>query len=1816
MEDEDLAGLDAVDQIMLLAAQVANLAITSIAQSPPEGLSPADVWGFWERNQHTAVADLAESMRPYERQILARMGGQSVPATAPELPTELPAELMGVKERTEANLAAMLLLSTKPDGPYTRAEHQVLATYSGWGGLSLRKVADRFPEGFPVPETRGLIHEYYTRSDVARSVADAVASWPAELSRPGAGLPFRALEPSAGIGRFLAGFQQAGVPADWTAVEYSAVSERVLRARFSPDATVYHGPFERWVAYNDARRFDLVVCNPPYGARGASKAEDSVGQDIRAAYHYFVSRAVGLLEPHGLGVFLVPGGLLTGTSRKLVKLREALLRTAHLSSAFRLPSVSTDGKTDLFPGANLVVDLVFFTKRAGTLDAVLPEDQAIAEGGYFKAFPEHVLGEELGADDEEDDSGKARKGRWGYSIRGDFTGLPELVIGETVREMSAARGADAPAVASHQRGSVVAQAVRVSADAGVDVRVADALGHRIAAYLAALQAESPDRDLLTVRGELVADVGDWVSAHGLPHEHAGLTAAARQRVSGVEAFLASTNGPEGLGPALVTEPELSNRYQGPPEVTAIASWLVRQEGGAELARVAELWVSRGGGSMKPAAVAQALDEAGWCEGEDGRWVSADDYTTGYLWPKHDALDALEARDPERAARQRNLLIQAIGPLTWSDILAPAIVRDSDDDVLGDGGLTPRDRFVPADVIVDWQRDNPLFGGGEPLELVWERGTLMVEGMAYSALPTTKEGRVDLEVEEPDDVDDGDGRKALLNFIGWANNDRKLWKPRAAKLFSEDGEQTTETVDAARVRVATGWVLHFRSWIQGNPAAQEAIETHYNRTVRGYRPRRVDTDPVTVARWDSPITLHPYQMAASKRLLQNRKGVLAFDVGLGKTYTLIFTLARARQEGWARRAAVVVPNSLVWKWWRDIKRVLPDYRVLVVGSNRKKLTRGPRKGKWASETDSPEDRAKKWRAFQAGAYDLVLITQSMIGRTRIQEETLVDFAQGVASIRRMAALARQEDDGRDGKAKGRSERKEAVEEEASAGWLMGMLQGNVGQDYDPGLTWEELGIDLLAVDESQNFKNLFMAEQREGGVPDGLGSGNASKRAWHLAFRAHAVRRRTGGAGVMLLSATPAKNSPLEFYNAVAIVDPHAFERVGITDPETFISRYCLTEQAIAQKPDGKLEVRSAVRAFGNLPELRDVLFDQAEFRTAEEVGLRIPDAIVRQEHVDLAPSQQAAIQAILSEIADIQEKIRKLAAQLPGSRGAIEALRLRVMGLSGRIDLVAQHTELPNHSGKKFNKKTSPTIPIRGHAPKLEACARNVIASMKRDGVCSEPPTGCASRVCFSCAHIIFVENIAVHEWVKRLLVEGGVPAKRIAILNAKVAKDMEKRQQIAEAFNGVGCPDDDEYAEPAFDVIICNAVAYEGVDLQRRTCAIHHLDLPWEPATLQQRNGRGVRQGAMATEISITYYLARGSLDVRRLMKIDTKQSWMKSLVSSQDRATNNPAAGSDLTVAEIVAELASPEQRAEALKWAEQDRLAQEAARRQRTSRAANSRLLAAADRFMRAFRSEPAAAERLRGEAEAILSELARVSTAAWPWFSQGLRVREERALVPTKGPPLFTGQRLLLGKRVMEVGRLDGPIAATGAVPLRSPGMLGPTGMDLRESGLGEELAALEPAAFDDVPWLDVATETERWVARLDQLRSWQTTWAEIGFRDLPDPVAEQMWPAIWPKLSDRHGYLRRRADIGGSFWREQRDEAGGLFPVVEGGRLELVGWDDLWARVDGGGELLSPTLKGWCRFLKVWERERAVKKPRWSVAEGRQVARFWWGRRLG
>ena len=1647
------------------AATTLDQITTAIRRSLPAQISLAYFDGFLERH-YTSLLQILES----------------------QLQTRALPEAWTPAQRTAANLAAMQIAASKHPEKMTEADRQVLARYSGWGGLSIEAVAEQFPTGFPAPDPSGLIHEYYTPTVVTEAVAEVVRPRLPDLA--GSNGVVLALEPSAGIGRFVRSLSGPGFETlRWLVVERSQLSARILSA-VRPDLAVYQSTFEGWVTEHGpayAGRIGLVVSNPPYGPRGAAFTEDpDRSYREKQAYAYFLRRGLDLLAPGGLGVYLIPAGFLTGTGARSVSLRRKVLLRHHLSAAYRLPS-------GLFPGAQLVTDLLFFRARSAPLPEPVPADAEVLAGRYFEQFPTHILGTEI------------RKGaRRGYQVQGAFAGLPELVERPLARvEMPKAQEPNrASKPRSPRRRSVVARRLEEDTSSlSPPLAAAVALGVRVDTYLATLARDEVQRACLLWR-ELHQGLLAWSEANGNPHAHRPLRALAHKGSAAAQRFLTAFDKAGALLEALSQIPEVPVSSRGHRRnAVALAEELYRTQ---RQLTVRELHQRLGSPRSSRDRLVQKLVTAGWAV--DGEQLAPmEDYLTGHLWPKLDrALERGRQGDGVASAQARRLL----------EAIAPAVFEDIE-------GISPRQGWVPLSLVAGWMSE-ALNGRYGEVKLVRHEGLVQLDGVDYDQLGNASELA-----------------PQARWCLGWINHDRTVFRPK---------KRRDQNLDEVRLKLAAAWERSFHSWVSHEEDRRTRIETAYNRCFRGYVTPTYSAAPLAIGRWvRDGIRLHPHQAAAARRLLANRGGLLAFDVGVGKTYTGIAVLARARQEGWCRRPVVLVPNSIVWKWAADIARVLPNYRVVIIGSQRKVMRRGPRKGLSTSTTDTPEQRAQKWSAFQAGAYDVVLLTYTALARTQMNPKAVAAYAERTEAIQREVRLRQ-----RNAKATSKpTERQRAVLKEGVAAWVAEMMELPTSWRYDPGIAWDDLGIDLLIVDEAQNFKNLYLPEPREGGVPRFMGNaGTGAKRAWQLDFRTATIRARTGGAGIVLLSATPAKNSPLELYNLLQLVDHDAFSRMGIRDPEQFIDRYLQIE--LKAVVDAKLSVveRSAVTGFQNLHELRDVIFRYGEFKTAEDVGLKLPEPTVQIVEVDMDRDQD-----------------RKYADYVGQIEHALESSdthdKAQILGLLARLALVAIHPRLD----EGFDWKSAASSGVDPHSPKLDAMARRVAANQ-------------------TCGHIVFVDNVAVHRWAVAVLVQAGVPEDRIAVLNATTAKAAADRQRIAAAFNG----DPDEGIPPAYDVVIANAIAYEGIDLQTRTCAIHHLDLPWEPATLQQRNGRGVRQGNTLGAIEIDYYFARRSQDGLRFNLIQGKLSWMTQLLKSQERATNNPGAQLDMGPEEILL-LVSRDPEKTAARLAEV-KARREAEARQKVARDA-ARLLRSVDaRLRKAERTaDPAEATSLRQEADERLEDLARVDPVAWPWGPWLHIVRRQPVLVPPDGQaPVWEGLRIAVpssfNPEILEhaqFGRLQGT-----TIGVRRAGNAQWSPRTL------EQIAALrlEPGHLD-APWPDEDTQLFGAVSQhLAQALRYSGDWSALGWTWAANAWLVDVWERHGPEIVDR------LASVSGWYAEQQR------IPLVVGETLQIAGGAELRQ-----GKVLPPTLAGWQRFLAL------APSSEITFTALAQAGTYWWARRI-
>ena len=406
----------------------------------------------------------------------------------------------------------------------------------------------------------------------------------------------------------------------------------------------------------------------------------------------------------------------------------------------------------------------------------------------------------------------------------------------------------------------------------------------------------------------------------------------------------------------------------------------------------------------------------------------------------------------------------------------------------------------------------------------------------------------------------------------------------------------------------------------------------------------------------------------------------------------------------------------------------------------------------------------------------------------------------------------------------------------ASWSTELAAKAKSHDMDV-VYWEDLGIDCLMADEAHAYKNLHKIRvQGFGGAtqPKFLGGAAESAQAYKMQMMSRFVREQSPDNGIFFLTATPTKNSPLEVYNMLQHMAHGEFERLGIRNVNDFVDRFCRIESRTYLDPKtSEIVTGPCVVGFSNLSELQGILDRYMMVRTAGDVGLKIPDAPKNLEIIEMSDEQ-------LDVYSDLQEELANInAREDPGG----------VWRVSAKMTAAAQDLEL--YDPERFNgwhKKS----------PKYRAVVDKVMEGVRERG-----------------GQIVFCDRNEPHGHLRDMLIEAGLTASEIGILNAEEAPDSAARQRIGALFN-----------RGLIKVVIGNTgVMGEGVNLQgkktpRGTTDIHHLDTPWDPGTVHQRNGRGVRQGNPAEQTSLHHYVTRGTYDAYRFEVMKGKEVWLQQLL------------------------------------------------------------------------------------------------------------------------------------------------------------------------------------------------------------------------------------------------------------------------------------------------------------------------------------------------
>jgi hypothetical protein len=495
------------------------------------------------------------------------------------------------------------------------------------------------------------------------------------------------------------------------------------------------------------------------------------------------------------------------------------------------------------------------------------------------------------------------------------------------------------------------------------------------------------------------------------------------------------------------------------------------------------------------------------------------------------------------------------------------------------------------------------------------------------------------------------------------------------------------------------------------------------------------------------------------------------------------------------------------------------------------------------------------------------------------------------------------------------------------------------------------------------------------------------------------------------------------------------------------------------------------------------------------------------------------------------------------------------------------------------------------HCPKIDACAKYVLnMHTAKEG----------------CGFIIFCEQIIVQEWMRQVLVEFGMKDKKIAILNAETAGGLQGRMDIADQFNG------DQYTTPIYDVVIANQIAYEGIDLQRRTCMVADLDLPWSPSTLQQRHGRGVRQGNTQEVVDIKIFFSDRSMDAYKWRHLQGKRSWMVKLIKGLDTSLNNPGGDMKLDPIEALIEFSrNPEGLRELLNKRIEDSTKKQT---EETIRWVKEKMGQADAAFSGMRRGWEVEANRKNGEE--VMKMLAKVNADIWPWYERFTKVRTHNMIVFPKGECLYSGQRVMMPTEhrsiALEIGRAYGSTVMS-IREVKSPKWIDQSKSKTTESEakwIGQiakewTLASTEgeklPVGYPDNDDEQVVEVIKYWATKSSIYSSAEATHAFFIERFQWYLAPESFVNRLWPKVAE---YVHQGMNIFAQGNYSQHHDH--HFPILNHTIQESAVWGNKQGVIPDGWTLPVPNQEGWGLFL-AWGKRMTDEK---GVIE--KAVKDWWG----
>ena len=1312
-------------------------------------------------------------------------------------------------ERFQRNLDAIRTLKTveAENRTATAEEQAVLAQYVGWGGL-----ADFFDEKNPrYAELKELLTNaeytaarestltaFYTPPVVIRGIYAALGQMGFTQGN--------ILEPACGIGNFLGMLPESMSGSKLYGVELDDLSGRIARQLYQKSSIAVQG-YEK-TAFPD-NFFDVAIGNVPFGQfHVPDKRYDRLNFPI---HEYFIAKALDQVRPGGVIAVVTSSYTMdkrTASARKYIAQRSELL------GAIRLPNNAFKAAA----GTEVVSDILFLQKRERMVD-IEPEwvhlatnEDGIQMNSYFIDHPDMVLGEmkmvsgPFGptptCEPYPEQPLEALLAEAVQNIHGEITAYDreEELEGEdhSVEADPAVRNFSYTLVAGqiYYRENSRMNPVEVSKTAESRIRGMIELRDCVRTLLEYQTEDYPDEEIKAQQAKLNTLYDAFTRKYGLINSRGNAIAFDQDSSYFLLCSLEILDEDRNLKRKADLFTKRTIRSHKPAEKVDTAVEALALSIG-EKAHVDMDYMGRLTGKDEETLFSELTGvvflNPAYTGENDGheKYLPADEYLSGNVRQKLAVAQGKAEQDPQYQINADALAKVQPTDLTASEIsvrlgatwLDTEYVRRFIFETLG----TPRSaqwgmKVHYSGITGEWRIEGKSTDRGN-VKAISTYGTKRIN--AYEIIETTLNLK---DVRIFDYVYDADGRKtAVLN-----------------KKETAIAQSKQELIKDA-----------FAEWIWKDPDRREAICKTYNILFNSNRPREYDGSHISFSGMNPEITLRKHQVNAIAHILYGGNTLLAHVVGAGKTFEMVAAAMESKRLGLCQKSLFVVPNHLTEQWATEFLQLYPAANILV-----------------ATRKDFETKNRKKFCGrIATGDYDAVIIGHSQ-------------FEKIPMSVERQRAILEQQIDEI---MMGISEAKREKAENFTIKQMMKTQKGlqakidklNDQSRKDDVVTFEELGVDRIFIDESHYFKNLFLyTKMRNVG---GIAQTEAQKSS-DLFMKCRYLDEITGGRGIVFATGTPISNSMVELYTIQRYLQMNALQEQGLQHFDAWAANYGETVTAIELSPEGTgYRAKTRFAKFYNLPELMSVFKNVADIQTADMLKLPVPEA--HYHNIALKPSEYQ--KEIVASLAERAEKVR-----------------------NREVDSSVDNMLLITNDGRKLaldQRLVNPMLPSDPNS-KAAKCAENVFEIWQRT----------ADK---RSTQMIFCDlstpkddgAFSVYDDIRAKLLELGIPENEIAFIhNAK--SEAQKKDLFGKVRSG------------QVRILLGSTQRMgAGTNCQQKLIALHHLDCPWRPSDLQQREGRIIRQGNENPEVDIYSYVTEGTFDAYLYQLVESKQKFISQIMTSK---------------------------------------------------------------------------------------------------------------------------------------------------------------------------------------------------------------------------------------------------------------------------------------------------------------------------------------------